>query len=338
MKAVVMHEHGGPGVLRYEEIAELPLTASDIRVEVIACALNALDVFSRNGMPGVKLKLPHVLGGDIAGRVVDATTPEGEALLGQFVLLDPLCIDYRGWKHGVFGEHHWGGLAEYVIAPAYTAIPLPGVTQESLVNYAALPIAYGTAHRMLYTRGGLQDGETVAVLGAAGGVGVACIELANRVGARVIACSTSDEKLATLRDLGAWETINTSKEEFDRRVWELTDRTGADVVIDYIGRDTLNQSIRAVRRGGRVLTCGASSGFDAPIDMRFVWTKEIDLRGSNGWQRHDLTALVDLVRGGSLVPVIHHVFPLSSYEAAIEVLDDRTVLGKVLLAPDRVLS
>ena len=303
-----------------------------------ACALNALDVFSRNGMPGVKLHLPHVLGGDIAGRVVDATTPAGEALIGQFVLLDPMCVDYRGWKVGVFGEHHWGGLAEYVTAPDYTAIPLPGVAAGDLAKYAALPIAYGTAHRMLYTRGALEPGETVLVLGAAGGVGVACIDLANRVGATVIACSSSDRKLEALRALGAAHTINTASDDFSKRVWEITERRGADMVIDYIGRDTWNLSIRAARRGGRVLTCGASSGFEASTDMRYLWTKEIDLRGSNGWKRSDLTELVGLVASGSLDPVIHEVFPLSEVHRAFAVLDNRDVLGKVLVTPDQVLA
>jgi NADPH:quinone reductase-like Zn-dependent oxidoreductase len=338
VKAVVIHEHGGPEVLRYEEIAELPLEEGDIRVEVGACALNALDVFSRVGMPGVKLRLPHVLGGDIAGRVVDATTPDGEALLGQFVLLDPKCLNYRGWKRGVFGEHHWGGLAEYATAPANNAIPIPWANGSDLALFAALPIAYGTAHRMLYSRGGLQPGDTVAVLGAAGGVGVACIALANRIGARVIACSTSDDKLEALRALGAWETINTASDDFARRVFELTDRQGADVVVDYIGKDTWNSSIRAVRRGGRVLTCGASSGFDATSDMRYVWTKEVDLRGSNSWQRSDLVALIELVRDGSLVPVIQQNLPLSRYADAFAILDDREVLGKVILTPDRMMA
>lgn len=331
-----MHQHGGSEVLNYEEIDELPMEPGDIRVAVGACALNALDVFSRDGMPGVKLRLPHVLGGDIAGWVVDATTPEGEELIGRAVLLDPLCWDYRGLAGGVFGEHHWGGLAEYVVAPARNAIVLPESVDQDLTEYAALPIAYGTAYRMLHTRGQLRADETVLVLGAAGGVGVACIDLATRIGARVIACSSSDEKLKTLVALGAWRALNTSAVDFSREVWELTDRRGADVVVDFIGKDTWNKSIRAVRRGGRVLTCGASSGFDAITDMRYVWTKEIDLRGSNAWERSDLETLIAMVDAGSLEPEIQAVFPLSRFREAFALFDDREVLGKVIVVPDGV--
>lgn len=342
MRAAILKAFGGPDGIVLDDIDELPLGPGDIRVRVGACALNALDVFTRQGLPGVKLPLPHILGGDIAGWVEDAADDMGADLIGAPVLLDPLCTNYRGWSAGVFGEHHWGGLAEYVVAPAANAIRLDGFDAEGLATYAALPIAYGTAYRMLYTRARLQKDETLAVLGAAGGVGVACIQLAKRIGARVIACSSSDDKLVKLSELGADEVINTSTGSFSKQVWALTGKRGADVVVDYIGRETLTDSVRAVRAptltasGGRVVTCGASSGFDAELDMRYVWTKEIDIRGSNGWRRDELMALVELVRAGELEPMLDRSFPLSRVHEAMAVLEDRAVLGKVLVVPDGV--
>jgi NADPH:quinone reductase-like Zn-dependent oxidoreductase len=344
MRAVVLHEHGDVDKLLYEEIEQLPLAPGDVRVKVGVTALNALDVFTRQGLPGVKLPLPHILGGDVAGWVEEAADEAGAELVGRPVLVDPLCTDYRGWKLGVFGEQHWGGLAESMVAPAANCIPLDGVDAVGLRPFAALPIAYGTAHHMIHARGGLAEGETMVVLGAAGGVGVACIQLGKQAGARVVACSTSDEKLELLRKLGADEVVNTATEPFARKVWEITGKRGADVVVDYIGRDTFNDSIRAARvsdlvhPGGRILTCGASSGFETTIDMRFVWTKEVDVRGSNGWRRPELSALVDMVKSGGLEPVIDAVFPLTRARDAVSALEQRTVLGKVLVVPDDVLE
>ena len=345
MRAAVLREFGGPeGIVLEDDFEQLPLGPGDMRVRVGACSLNALDVFTRRGLPGVKLPLPHILGGDVAGWVEEVENEADAHLVGRPVLVDPLCVGYRGWPAGVFGEHHWGGLAEYLVAPAANAIPLDGVDAEGLRPYAALPIAYGTAYRMVHERAQLQPDETMLVLGAAGGVGVACIQLGRRLGAKVIACSTSDDKLEILRKIGADEVINTSRDSFSKKTWELTGKRGADVVVDYIGHDTFADSIRAARMpdlasvGGRIVTCGASSGFEVSLDMRYVWTKEVDIRGSNGWRRHELMALVDLVRTGELDPVIDAVFPLSRVHEAVDVLEGRTVLGKVLVVPDAVLA
>lgn len=344
MRAAVLHEHGDVDKLIYEEIEELPLAPGDVRVKVACTALNALDVFTRRGLPGVKLPLPHILGGDIAGWVEEAADDSGTELIGRPVLVDPLCVGYRGWPAGVFGEHHWGGLAERVVVPAANCIPLDGLDAVGLRPYAALPIAYGTAYRMLFARGGIKEGETMLVLGAAGGVGVGCIQLGKQVGARVIACSTSDDKLEILRKLGADEVINTARDSFSKKVWEMTGKRGVDIVVDYIGSDTFGESIRAAKAptlddvGGRILTCGASSGFETTIDMRYVWTKEVDIRGSNGWRRPDLDALVSMVKGGTLDPVIDMVFPLSKVREAVSAVEERTVLGKILVVPDDVME
>jgi alcohol dehydrogenase len=327
MRAAVVTEHGGPECLDYG-LAEIPEPPPGwIRVRVLACALNMLDVFVRRGMPGVPLELPHVPGGDITG-IVDALG-EGvhEPGAGTFVLLDPM-VD-----HKALGENLPGGLAEYVIAPAANAIPLDAPVEDA-PSYAALPIAYGTARRMLNERAQVRAGESVVVLGAAGGVGVACIQLGSAAGARVIACSSSRAKLDELAKLGAAELVDSSGGDFGKQVWNLTGRTGADVLVDYLGADTWPQSIRALRRGGRLVTCGASTGFLAETDLRYVWTRELSILGSDGWSREDLTELARQVSTGQLTPVIHGVYPLSRIREAVAELEDRRAIGKVVVVPD----
>lgn len=327
MRAALVSAHGGPDMLEYGWTAVPEPPAGWLRVRVLACALNMLDVFVRRGMPGVHLELPHVPGGDIVG-VVDAW---GEGVtapaIGTVILLDPSV------NRKALGEDLWGGLAEYAVAPAENAITLPG-NVASVADYAALPIAYGTARRMLFDRAGLQSGETVVVLGAAGGVGVGCIQLAKAAGARVIACSSSKEKLAKLGELGADDLIDSSGGDFGTQVWTLTGKVGADVVVDYLGTDTWPQSVRAVRRGGRLVTCGASTGFMVETDLRYVWTREISILGSDGWSRKDLVELVREVADGTLAPVIHAQYPLSRVSEAVADLEDRRAIGKVVVVPD----
>jgi alcohol dehydrogenase len=327
MRAAVVGAHGGPEQLEYGWAAIPQPPPGWIRVRVVACALNMLDVFVRRGMPGVHLDLPHTPGGDIVGTIDALGEGAHSPPPGTLVLLDPLV------NHKALGEDLPGGLAEYVIAPAGNAIPLDAAAADA-PRYAALPIAYGTARRMLAERAHLAPGETVVVLGAAGGVGVACIQLGKAMGARVIACSSSRAKLDQLAALGADELVDTSSGEFGSQVWNLTGRTGADVVVDYLGEQTWPQSIRAVRRSGRLVTCGATTGFLAETDLRYVWTRELSILGSDGWRRGDLTELVRQVREGELAPVIHGVFPLSRVRDAVAELEERRAVGKVVVVPD----
>jgi NADPH:quinone reductase-like Zn-dependent oxidoreductase len=329
MRAAVLREHGGPEAFAYGEIERREPGAGEILVRVTACALNHLDIFVRRGMPGVPLPLPHIAGADIVGCVEAAGDASAEPLVARTVLLDPMV-----GRHAL-GENLWGGLAEYVVAPAANAIQLPEHADPNM--YATLPIAYGTARRMLVERAQVQAGETIVVLGATGGVGVACIQLGSRLGARVIACSSSDEKLERLGRLGASELVNTAG-DWGSEVWRLTGKRGADVVVDYIGRETWPTSIRCTRRGGRLVTCGATTGFEAVTDLRYVWTRELDLRGSDGWRRSDLDQLVASVAAGELEPVIHGVFPLSRIRDAVAELEERRAFGKVIVGPDEVAS
>jgi alcohol dehydrogenase len=331
MRAAIVREHGGPEAFEYGEIERREPGEGEILVRVLACALNHLDIFVRRGMPGVPLPLPHVAGGDIVGRVESAGSASDDALVGQTVLLDPMV-----GRHAL-GENLWGGLAEFVVAPAANVIPLPG-DADDFASFAALPIAYGTARRMMFERAAAEAGETVVVLGATGGVGLGCIQLGVQAGLRMIAGSGSADKRQRLLDAGADAVVDTSDGEWGARVWELTGKQGADVVIDYIGRETWPASIRSTRRGGRLVTCGATTGFEATTDLRYVWTRELTIIGSDGWRRADLEALVGLVSSGALQPVIHGVYPLSETRAAVAELEERRAFGKVIVVPDAVLE
>jgi alcohol dehydrogenase len=326
MRAAIVHEHGGPEKLELGDLPRREPGPDEVLVRVLACALNHLDIFVRRGMPGVPLPLPHVAGGDIVGRIEQAGGPAGEHLVGTTVLLDPLV-----GRHAL-GESLWGGLAEFVVAPAANAIPL-GDDPGDLGRYAALPIAYGTARRMLLERARLLAGETIAVLGATGGVGVACVQIAAALGARVIACSANTQKLERLKALGASEVVDT-RGDWGGDIWRLTGKKGADVVVDYIGRETWPASIRCTRHGGRLVTCGATSGFEAVTDLRYVWARELNILGSDGWRRSDLDSLVADVRSGALDPVVHAVYPLSQAREAVAEIEERRAFGKVIVVPD----
>jgi alcohol dehydrogenase len=330
MTASLIREHGGPEQLRIETVQRPRPGAGEALVRVAACALNHLDIFVRRGTPGIAVELPHTAGGDIAGRVQELGPQTAGPAPGAPVLVDPAV------SAGTIGENTPGGLAQYVLVPAENLIELDA--SDRLIEMAALPIAYGTAHRMLLTRAALRGGETLVVVGASGGVGVACVQLGKRAGARVIACTSTAAKAERLRSLGADECVVAGDGAYSRQVWDLTGRQGADVVVDYSGVDTWPQSVRCVRRHGRLMTCGATSGYAAVTDLRYVWVREIDIRGSDGWTRDDLLRLVELVRSDELRPVIHAVHPLSRVHDAVSELEQRRTFGKVLVVPDDLYS
>jgi NADPH:quinone reductase-like Zn-dependent oxidoreductase len=277
-------------------------------------------------MPGLPIPLPHVSGGDVAGWVEEVGDAAAARLVGAAVLVDPAV------GNGAIGETLPGGLAEYVVVPSQNLIPLGD--EQRFVAFASLPIAYGTAYRMIVTRARVAPDETVAILGASGGVGVACVQFAKRIGARVVACTSSAEKARRLRELGADETVNVLEEDFSAAVWNLTEKNGADVVVDYSGKDTWPGSIRCTAHGGRIVTCGATTGFDATTDLRYVWRRELNILGSDGWTRDELLDVVALVERRDLEPVVHAVYPLSRVREAIAELEERRAFGKVVVVPD----
>jgi len=331
MRAAAFSRHGGSEVIGVVDDWPEPEPAhGHVVVDVEACALNHLDVFVRRGMPNVRTELPHVSGGDVAGRVRFLGTGIDGWAVGDRVLVDPAVVLPDG-SHGALGENVQGGLCERIAVRADRLLKIPDGVSTNIA--AALPIAFGTAHRMLFTRGQLVAGETVVVLGAGGGVGTACVQLAAGAGARVIAVASSDQKLAVLGDLGAERCVKARGPEFGPEVWRLTDKQGADMVIDYTGQATWGASVRATRHGGRILTCGATTGYEAVTDLRYVWAREQTIIGSNGWDREDLERLLELVSDGRLTPLIDRTIGLSGVAEAEQALEDRDVIGKIVVDP-----
>lgn len=326
MKAIVFHEHGSPDVLVLEDRWPRPSPGADeALVRVHACGLNHLDVFVRRGMPGVAISLPHISGGDAAGIVVEVGYHVTDVPIGSRVMIDPHVAG------GALGENTKGAMCEYVAVPAANLIPLSA--DISFEDAAALPIAYGTAWKMLIDRGRLQAADTVLVLGASGGVGTACVQIAKLAGATVFAGASSGAKLERLRELGADHLIDTSQPDWGSEVWHSTGRHGVSMVVDYTGAATWPSSIRALRQGGRLVTCGATSGYEAVTDLRYVFTREQSIIGSDGWSRAGLMTLLELVRQGAIRPVIDRVLPLTEAAGAEEAIERREVFGKVLLVP-----
>lgn len=325
MKAVVIEKQGGLEGLVYRDWPDPVAKPGEVVVDVRACGLNHLDIFVRRGMEKFPVPLPFISGGDIAG-VVSALGDGVTGLrIGDRVLLDPSTPD------GMLGEQIPGGMAEKVAAPASHAIPIPD--NVSFRQAACLPVAYGTARRMLLTRGRLQAGELVLVLGASGGVGNGCVQIARNLGATVIAAAGDADKLARLRKLGAEHLINYRDQDFSREAWAISGRKGVDLVVNFTGGDTWAPSLRCLRKGGRLVTCGATAGFDPKTDIRYIWVRELNILGSDGWSTEDIRALLDGVADGSIDPVISHVLPLAQAREAEELIESRGIFGKVILEP-----
>ncbi len=322
MRAVVIHEHGGRDKLILDDVPDPVPAPGEILLRVKAVGLNYLDIFVRRGMPGLPIDLPRISGGDIAGNVVALGEGVTSVKVGQRLLIDPAITMPDGT----------GGLSEYFAISADNAIPLPDdVTYEQA---AALPIAYGTAWRMLITRGKLQEGESILILGASGGVGTGAVQIAKMLGCEVLAAASSPDKLAQLKELGADHLVNYIEHpEFHRYVRSLTGGEGVDVVVNYTGGDSWVRSLKAVKHSGRILTCGATAGFDPPTDIRYIWRREMDIRGSDGWRRQDLIDLLHAVRQGSIIPVIGAVLPLEETAEGHRLLEDREIFGKVIITP-----
>lgn len=337
MRALVLREHGGNEKLRLEIDFPDPAPGDgDVVVRVRAASLNYHDVFTRRGMPGIRIAMPAIMGLDVAGEIVAIGADVEGWSLGDRVVIDPI----NRVEGGLMGETVHGGLAELCRARAHQLIRIPdGV---SFVDAAALPCAYGTALRMMYTIGQVKAGERVLILGASGGVGVCCLQLAKLAGAEVIACAGTDAKAARLRTLGADHVINYVEQDFVKEVYARFGKpvrrgkgtdNGVDVVVNYTGGDTWVKSLRVLRVGGRLLTCGATAGYDPAEDIRFIWTFELDVIGSNGWMRTDLEALLGTVQRGELAAVIDEQVPLERAAEALARIENRDVFGKMVITP-----
>lgn len=336
MKAIVFDEHGDIDVLAYRDIDTPELQPGEVRVAVRACSLNYHDVFTRRGMPGIKVPLPGIPGCDAAGQVAELGPDVEGWSVADRVLVDPVRWDRGTGKFSMIGDTLWGAYAEYVVVAASQLIALPD--DVAYEDASCLPVAYGTAHRMMITRGEVGPDDSVLILGASGGVGTSALLISKMRGAKVIAAAGTDEKCQRLADLGADETINYSEVDIARYCREQTGGLfgggGYDVVVNFTGGDTWARSLRCVRQGGRVLTCGATAGYDPPTDLRFIWTAEMDIRGSNGWQRSDLDELLRMVQTRELVPVIDSLVPLPDGVEAHRAMEERRFFGKIVITAD----
>jgi NADPH:quinone reductase-like Zn-dependent oxidoreductase len=339
MKAMVFSEHGGPEVLRYADIPEPRIGPYDVLVRVRACALNHLDLWVRRGLPNMTVQFPHVPGSDIAGEIAKVGESVSNVHVGDKVLLAPglscgqcehciagrdnFCKDYV-----VFGTKVHGGYAEFVKSPAVNAIPIPG--NLSFEEAAAIPLVFLTAWHMLLGRAQLRPAEQVLVLGASSGVGSAAIQIAKATGARVIATAGSAPKLAKARELGADEAILHAG-EFAREVKRLTNGRGVDVVFEHVGQATWEQSIYSLAPGGRLVTCGATTGFDGKINLGYLFSRHISILGSFMGSKAELFSALELFKRGLLKPTVDCVLPLERAAEAHARLENRQQFGKIVL-------
>lgn len=338
MKAVRFHEHGGPEVLRYEEAPEPVPREGEVLVRVRACALNHLDLWQRRGIERVRIPFPHISGADVAGEVVAA--PGSGIAAGRRVLLQPglscgrceACLDGRDNEcphYDVLGYQSAGGYAEFVVVPVQNVVPIPDAI--GFVEAAAFPLTFLTAWHMLVTRARLRAGEDVLVLGAGSGVGQAAIQIAWLHGARVFATGGSEEKLARARELGAFEAINHHTGDLVRAVREHTGGRGVDVVVEHVGQATWERSVKCLARGGRLVTCGATTGPDANLDLRFLFSRQLSLLGSYMGTKAELLRAAPFFFGGQLRPVVDRTYPLAETAEAHRRLEAGDQFGKVVL-------
>jgi len=340
MKAIVFHQHGGPEVLEYIDTPDPTPCPTEVLVRVKACALNHLDLWVRRGLPNVPIPLPHIPGSDIAGEIGQIGADVTTVRVGQKVVLAPLVscgkcpaclagLDNRCRQATNLGYMIDGGCAELVRAPEVNCLPYP----ESLTweEAASVPLVFQTAWHMLVVRAELQPGEDALILGAGSGVGSAAIQVAKFFGARVIATAGSAEKLEKARQLGADNLINHKTQKIRDEVRRITSKRGVDVVFEHVGTATWDESLASLAPGGRLVTCGATTGFDARIDLRFLFSRQLSLLGSYMGTKSELHTVMKLIAAGKLKPVVDHVFPLAEAAAAHTYLESSSQFGKVVL-------
>jgi len=342
MKAALFKSHGGPEVLEFADVPVPKIRPNEVLIQVKACALNHLDIFVRNGLPGIEIPLPHILGNDIAGMVhevgelVSWVKPGDEVMVHPGVSCghcqpclegeDNLCREYD-----IIGYRRDGGYAEFVAVPAVNVFPKP--PQLNWDEAAALPLVTVTAWHMLVGRADIKPGEDILVHAAGSGVGSIAIQIAKLFGARVITTASSDEKLAKARHLGADETINYTRADWPKEVKRLTDRRGVDVVFEHTGSETWPGSISSLKNNGRLVTCGATSGFDARTDLRQVFYRHLTILGSFMGSKADLLEAMKFVRQGKIRGIVDRVLPLAEARQAHELIESRSQFGKIVLQP-----
>ena len=339
MKAVRFHQHGGPDVLCYEDAPDPDLAPGEVLVRVRACALNHLDLWGRRGLPGIRIPMPHITGSDVAGDVVSSAA--ADVPVGRRVMLQPgvscgrclACLSGRDNecpRYEVLGYvNRAGGYAEYVTVPLQNLIPIPdGI---DYVRAAAFPLTFLTAWHMLMTRARLTRGEDVLVLAAGSGVGQAAIQIAALHGARVFATAGSADKLERARALGAFEVIDHHRQDIAEEIKRLTNKRGVDVVIEHVGEATWAKSVRALARGGRLVTCGATTGANGALNLSALFSKQLSILGSYMGTKGELLRAAPFFFAGELKPVIDVTFPLREAANAHRRMEESGQFGKIVL-------
>ena len=339
MKAVLFSEPGGAEKLQYTEVPTPKPQTGEVLIRVKACALNHLDLWVRGGVTAYGTKLPHIGGCDTAGVVEEAAGgfKKGDRVMvfpGLSCRKCPACLAGRDnlcTSYTIIGAGTDGGLAEFCAVPARNLIPLP--EDISFEEAAAFMLVTLTSWHMLVTRAGLKTGETVLVLGASSGIGTAAVQIGRLMGCRVLATVGNDGKAAKVRGLGADEVINHAKEDIQKRVKELTGGRGVDVVFEHIGPATWDKSIKSLAKGGRLVTCGATTGPEVKTDLRYIFSRELSIFGSVMGPRAELLHLVGLLAAKKLRGVIDSTFPLKETRAAQEKMAGRIFFGKIVVIP-----
>jgi NADPH:quinone reductase-like Zn-dependent oxidoreductase len=340
MKAVRLHQFGGPEVLRYEDIPDPQPRKDQVLVRVKACALNHLDLWVRKGLPGVKL--PHILGSDIAGEIAEVGEYVTGFKIGQRVLLAPMhfcnhcakCVaglQNQCPEFTVLGNMVDGGNCELIAVPAVNVIPIPDNLE--FVQAASVPLVFLTAWHMLVGRAAIRQGQTVLVLGGGSGVGIAAIQIAKLFHARVIATAGDAEKLEKARGLGADYGIDHYKQKISQEVRKITNKEGVDIVVEHVGAATWEESMKSLKPSGTLVTCGATTGPNAAFDLRFVFSRQLSLLGSYMGTMGELYEVLSHVFAGRLKPVVDRTFPLKDARAAHEYMEASRMFGKIVLNP-----
>jgi NADPH:quinone reductase-like Zn-dependent oxidoreductase len=338
MKAVRIHQFGGPEVLTYEDVADPKPRKDQVLIRVRACALNHLDIFVRQGLPGVSL--PHILGSDIAGEIVEVGEYVTDLKAGQRVLIAPMHFCNRCVKcvaglqnqcrqFTVLGNGVDGGNCELMAVPAVNVIPIPDALGFN--EAASVPLVFVTAWHMLTGRAAIRPGQTVLVLGANSGVGIAAIQIAKMFQARVIATAGDERKMERARGLGADFVINHYQQKISQEVRKITNTEGVDIVIEHVGPATWQESMKSLKPGGTLVTCGATTGPKVELDLRFLFSRQLSLLGSYMGTMSELLEVLGHVFAGRLKPVIDRTFPLEETRTAHEYMEKSQMFGKIVL-------
>jgi NADPH:quinone reductase-like Zn-dependent oxidoreductase len=345
MKAVRIHQFGGPEVLTYEDVPDPQPRKDEVLVRVRACSLNHLDVWVRKGLPGVNL--PHILGSDVAGEIVELGEyvkefKTGGFKTGQRVLLAPMhfcghcakCLaglQNECREFTVLGNAVDGGNCELIAVPAANVIPIPDSLDFN--QAASVPLVFVTAWHMLVTRAGVRPGQTVLVLGASSGVGIAAIQIAKLFHCRVITTAGDETKLEKARALGADFGINHYQQKISEEVRKITNKAGVDIVVEHVGAATWDESVKSLKSSGTLVTCGATTGPEVKIDLRHLFARQLTLLGSYMGTMADLHEVLGHVFAGRLKAVVDRVFPLKELRAAHEYLEKSQMFGKIVVNP-----